>query len=92
MRALPGILRRRPRAQVLLVGGSEVSYGRGLRMASRGWISLLPRRAPACLLQTGRGCIFWARCPCPLCGLLQLSTVHVYLTYPFVLSWSLLKP
>src|SRR5262249_55546787 len=30
MRALPGILRRRPRAHVLIVGGDEVSYGRRL--------------------------------------------------------------
>ena len=92
MRALPEILRRHPRAQVLLVGGNDVSYG-ARPPHGQTWAGIFAAEAQGLMPAAD-----WARVHflghvphAQFIGLLQLSTVHVYLTYPFVLSWSLLE-
>ena len=97
MRALPSILQRRPKARVLIVGGNDVSYGARPDPARYGglktWREIFtaevrPRIADADWQRVH----FLGHIPYPhFIALLQLSTVHVYLTYPFVLSWSLLE-
>jgi glycosyltransferase involved in cell wall biosynthesis len=89
MRAIPEIQRRRPNARIVIVGGDEVSYS--------------PRLPPgetyrSRMLRELDGKIdfsrvsFRGRIPYDeYLALLRRSSVHVYLTYPFVLSWSLLE-
>lgn len=92
MRALPEILRQRPKARVLIVGGDDVSYG-ARPTGGRKWKDIFfnevkDRIAPEDLERVH----FLGNIPYEyFIPLLQLSTVHVYLTYPFVLSWSLLE-
>lgn len=89
MRALPEILRRRPEAQVLIVGGSGVSYG---RKAPEGetWKDIFLNEVRD-RLDLSR-VHFLGQIPKPdFIAMLQVSSAHVYLTYPFVLSWSLLE-
>ena len=92
MRALPEILRRRPRARVLIVGGDDVSYGARAPEGQK-WKDIFlnevkDRIAPDDLQRVHfLGNIAYEH----FTAVLQLSTVHVYLTYPFVLSWSLLE-
>ena len=93
-RALPRLLRERPRARVLIVGGDEVSYGSpppaGPDGASRTWRQVMLEEVQE-ELDLSR-VHFLGRIPYGrFVTLLQLSMVHVYLTYPFVLSWSLLE-
>ncbi len=92
MRALPEILRRRPRAQVLLVGGDGVGYGAAPR-DGRSWKQTFAEEVRPQIPDAD-----WARVHflgnlphAQFVALLQLSAVHVYLTYPFVLGWSLLE-
>lgn len=97
MRALPEILRRRPRVQVFIVGGADVSYGARPDPLRHGglntWKAIFtaevrPRIADADWARVH----FVGKLAYPqFVSLLRLSTVHVYLTYPFVLSWSLLE-
>ena len=89
MRALPAILAARPRARVVIVGGDAVSYGSA--PASGGnWREVLVREVGAHL--DPERVHFTGRIPyADLVALFQVSTVHVYLTYPFVLSWSMLE-
>lgn len=89
MRALPALLRMRPKARVLIVGGDQVSYG-SKQAGGKTW-----RQA---MVEEIRGKVdssrihFLGRIPyVEYLRLLQISTAHVYLTYPFVLSWSLLE-
>lgn len=90
MRALPEILRRRPRARVLIVGGSEGGYG-AAPPAGTSWRQRFLDEAVAAGLDLSR-VHFLGRIPYPaFLSVLQLSAVHVYLSYPFVLSWSLLE-
>ena len=89
MRAIPEIQRRRPKARIVIVGGDEVSYS--------------PRLPPghtyrSRMLRELDGKIDLARVSFlgriaygDYLALLRRSSVHVYLTYPFVLSWSLLE-
>ncbi len=96
MRALPEILKRRPNARVLIVGGDDVSYGSKpdlVRHGSKSWRDVFSREVRPQIKDAdwGRvhflGKISYAH----FVTMLQVSSVHVYLTYPFVLSWSLLE-
>jgi glycosyltransferase involved in cell wall biosynthesis len=89
MRALPELLRRRPSARVLIVGGDAVSYGKH-PPKDKTWKDVFLDEVRAQL--DGQRVFFLGKIPYPAFkGLLQLSTVHVYLTYPSVLSWSVLE-
>jgi glycosyltransferase involved in cell wall biosynthesis len=92
MRALPDILRRRPNAHVCIIGGDEVSYG-SKPPAGKTWkqifIDEVRGRVPTPHWQRVH---FLGRVPYDrYLAMIRISTVHVYLTYPFVLSWSLLE-
>ena len=88
MRALPELLRRRPRARVVIVGGNEVSYGAKPERGTWKQRFLDEVRGDLDLARVH----FVGKIPYPaFLGLMRLTTVHVYLTYPFVLSWSLLE-
>lgn len=89
MRALPEILRRNTRAHVLVVGGDEVSYG--ARPPDGRTFRDRMREELGENLDWSR-VKFLGKVPYPrFLKLLQISAVHVYLTYPFVLSWSMLE-
>ena len=89
MRALPAILKRRPKAHVLIVGGDQVSYG---RLPPRGetYRSLMLKEVGKSLDMKRVHFIGWTPYDEYLKAL-QVSSAHVYLTYPFVLSWSMLE-
>lgn len=92
MRALPQLLKERPAAQVVIVGGDDVSYG-AKPPEGRTWKQIY--------IDEVRGRIstpdwervhFVGKVPYDrFLSLLQISRCHVYLTYPFVLSWSLIE-
>jgi glycosyltransferase involved in cell wall biosynthesis len=96
MRALPELLRRRPRARVLIVGGNQVSYGASPDPARYGagtWKEIYTNEVRPHIEDRDWARVhFLGNLPYQhFVPLLQLSRVHVYLTYPFVLSWSLLE-
>ncbi|GAA4001580.1 glycosyltransferase [Sphingomonas humi] len=89
MRALPEILRQRPEAQVVIVGGDGNGYGPSPK-DGRSWketflAEVAERIDPERVHFTGK--LAYRE----YVTLLQLSRLHVYLTYPFVLSWSVLE-
>ncbi len=89
MRALPELLRRRPNARVLIVGDEGVGYGTQ-PPNGQSWKALLLNEVHKDIDLSRVN--FLGQIPYNfLISLLQLSRVHVYLTYPFVLSWSLLE-
>ena len=89
MRALPRILQQHPSVRVMIVGDNESGYG-GLHASGRPLRQVLLEEL-AGQLDLDR-IHFLGRIPHPqLMGLLQASWVHVYLSYPFVLGWSLLE-
>ena len=89
MRALPRVLDEVPQAHVVLVG-SDSPKGYGPRPPEgKTWVDVMVqelggRLDPARVHFTGP--LDYAR----MTSVLSVSTVHAYLTYPFVLSWSLL--
>jgi glycosyltransferase involved in cell wall biosynthesis len=89
MRSLPAILTRRPNAHVIIVGGDEVSYGQRLPEGKTYREEILKELGDSFDLSRVH---FLGRVPYPtFLTVLQVSSVHVYLTYPFVLSWSMLE-
>jgi glycosyltransferase involved in cell wall biosynthesis len=89
MRALPAVMKARPKAQVVIVGGDEVSYGSAPKGA-KGWKEQFLNEVKD-QLDLSR-VHFMGKVPYPtFVGLMQVSRAHAYLTYPFVLSWSMLE-
>jgi len=88
MRALPQVLSKHPRVRILIVGDNGAGY------AGDGGDTPLKQRM---LEELGdqldlERVHFLGRIPYPsLLALLQTSWVHVYLTQPFILGWSLLE-
>jgi glycosyltransferase involved in cell wall biosynthesis len=89
MRALPLLLRRRKRLQVVIVGGDDVSYGAPPPPLSTYRAMMLEEVGSQLDLERVHflGLIDYRA----YLSLLQVSSVHVYLTYPFVLSWSFVE-
>ena len=87
MRALPEVLRARPDAQVVLVGGEGVSYGSAPR-DGRSWKQVLLDELGDGL-DLSRVHFVGRQSYGDYLSLIRLARVHCYLTYPFVLSWSL---
>jgi glycosyltransferase involved in cell wall biosynthesis len=89
MRALPEILRRRPRAHALIVGGDGLSYGDPPPGGGTFRETLLSEVGQDLDLTRVH---FLGQLPYSnYLNVLQVSSVHVHLTYPFVLSWSFLE-
>lgn len=87
MRALPRILEARPRAHVLIAGGDEVSYG-SAPPGGKSWRETMLAEMP---LDPAR-VHFLGHLPYDqYLSVLRLSRAHIYLTYPFVLSWSMVE-
>ncbi len=85
--AIPHLLKKRPEAHVVIVGQDRVSYGPKLADGD----SWKQRMLEKVKLDEER--VHFVK-PLPYgkyLEVLQASTVHVYLTVPFVLSWSLLE-
>jgi len=89
MRALPEIQRRNPQAVTVIVGGDKVSYGRPPQDAPNWREKMLAEVGSS--LDLSR-VVFTGQISYPdYRKLMQVSAAHVYLTYPFVLSWSALE-
>ncbi len=89
MRALPLLQKLRPNARVVIVGDDGTSYG-AQAPAGKTWRNIFLDEV-AQRLDMSR-VHFVGRVPhTVLTQLMQVSAVHVYLTYPFVLSWSLME-
>jgi len=89
IRALPTLQKLRPNAHVLVVGGDDVSYGQKPPSGKT-------YRKYYC--DEVRGDVDWSRVHFlgklpygEYLKVLQISKAHVYLTYPFILSWSMLE-
>ncbi len=89
MRALPEVLRARPKARALIVGGEGQSYGAKPKGEKSWKQTFLDEVAGDLDLSRVHflGLVPYAQ----FVALMQISRVHAYLTYPFVLSWSMLE-
>ena len=86
MRALPEICQRQPDCHVLIVGGDDISYGRKLDSGLNYREKLLQEIS----FDQNRVHFFGKLSYTDYLSVLQISSAHVYLTVPFVLSWSML--
>jgi glycosyltransferase involved in cell wall biosynthesis len=89
MRALPQLLRRCLRAHVVIVGGDGVSYG--APPPPRSTFRDMMLHELGAKLDFERVHFVGMLEHHAYLTLLQVSAVHVYLTYPFVLSWSFIE-
>jgi len=87
LKAIERICQRRPNCHIIITGGDEISYSKKLpkgetyREKYLKTVSLPKDKVH-----------FLGKVPYKThLQLLQLSSVHIYLTYPFVLSWSFME-
>lgn len=89
MNTLPKLQAARPNAHVLIIGGDGVSYGKQLpegKTYRQHFCELLKDQVDWSKVH------FLGQLPYnDYVRVLQISAAHIYLTYPFVLSWSMLE-
>ena len=89
MRSLPSIIKEHPDAYILIIGGDDVSYGARPKKGSYKNIyydeikDKIPKENRIKFL----GFVDYQ----VLLSVFDIASVHIYLTYPFVLSWSMLE-
>lgn len=89
MRCLARLQRLRPKARVVIVGGDGTAYG-AAAPAGKTWKGIFLDQVKDDLDMSRVH--FVGQVPhTTLQRLMQVSAVHTYLTYPFVLSWSMLE-
>jgi len=89
MRAVPHILRERPNAEIIIIGADQSYYGVS-PPAGSSWKSIFLNEVSD-KIDINR-IHFTGRVPySDYLKALQVSSAHVYLTYPFVLSWSFIE-
>lgn len=87
MRAAEVILRERPNAHIVVVGADGVSYGRQPPKGTT-YRRMMMEQVK---LDTKRIHFVGTLAYDEMVKMLQVSAAHIYLTYPFVLSWSLME-
>ncbi len=92
MRAVGEILEAQPDVEILIIGDDGVSYG-AHPSGDKTWKEIFSEEVTPQMSEQQRSRLhFLGRIPYEkYLAMLQVSSVHVYLTYPFVLSWSLLE-
>lgn len=89
MRALPHLQKARPNARILIVGGNDTSYGG--KNKHKGGLRGQMEAEVGHLLDWER-LHFIGQVPySDFQKIIQISRCHIYLTMPFVLSWSMLE-
>jgi glycosyltransferase involved in cell wall biosynthesis len=89
MRALPRLQKLRPDAVFLLIGGDGVSYG-AAAPDGKSWKQIFLDEV-ADRIDQSRVFFLGNVTYTAFVNILRISAVHLYLTYPFVLSWSMLE-
>lgn len=91
IRSVPAILKARPNARIVITGGDEVSYGKDPG-EGRTWRQAMNAEVPLDTPEYAGRVFFTGRLPYrEYLTLLQISSAHIYLTVPFVLSWSCME-
>ncbi len=92
MRALPEILKSEPETRVLIIGNDSEGYAVA-HNSGKSWRSILLEELHSTMDSTCWERVhFLGTVPYEhYLSVLRVSTVHIYFTYPFVLSWSLLE-
>jgi len=90
VRAAKEILARRPKAQIIMVGGDGVSYGKK-PSGSKTWRQVLLEEVQFTKSEAERIHWFGWQQYDDFLKILKISQAHLYLTYPFVLSWSMIE-
>lgn len=89
MRALPRVMAARPDLQVVMVGGDGRGYG-AVPAGGKSWKQVFLDEVGDTLDLTRLH--FTGRVPYgDLLNLMRVGRAHAYLSYPFVLSWSMLE-
>jgi glycosyltransferase involved in cell wall biosynthesis len=89
LRALHRLQRERPGLHTVIVGGDDISYGRKPEGAANWKAQMLAELEGQLDLSRIH---FTGRIPHDdLHALFRVTRAHIYLTYPFVLSWSMLE-
>lgn len=90
MRALPKIQNKHPDAFILVIGGDGVSYG-APHPSGESFKNIFFNEVKDSLINPNK-IYFLGKVQYDIfMKIIDLSSVHVYLTYPFVLSWSMLE-